>query len=143
MRRVGRGARPALARAPPTSARSLSPRAPLLCAPLRPARARRQPVGTINKMWRNLCAEFVHDDDVFRFTGPEVHALRDAGAFSLGDLNKKIAARGEMVVRDAKSMVGVTDKQYRYDLSRLPPRSWEQSAQLLAASLLLNEIYFE
>lgn len=102
-----------------------------------------QSVGSINKMWRNFCAEIVHDDDVFRFAGPEVVVQRDTGAYTLGDIDKKIAARGEMLVRDIKAAVGVTDKQYRYDLSRLPPRSWEQSAQLLAASLLINEIHFE
>jgi hypothetical protein len=134
---------PRLARA--SRARSLRSRSPLLAAhrPLSSKCRLSQSVGTINKMWRNFCSEFVHDDDVFRFTGPEVQVVRDTGAFQLGDIDKKIAARGEMLVRDLKSAVGITDKQYRYDLSRLPPRSWEQSSQLLAASLLLNEIHFE
>jgi hypothetical protein len=100
-------------------------------------------VGNINKIWRNFFAEIATDDDTFRFVGPEQKAIRDPGRLNLSDLDKKAAALGQIAIREAKEALGMTSNQYVYDLERIDPRAWEQGAQLLAATLMLNQIYFE
>lgn len=103
-----------------------------------------RPIGEINKIWKNFFAELASDDDTFRFIGPDVRPVYNTGHLNLGDLDKKAGMLAQEAVRDAKQALGLAGQHaYHYDLNRIPEKSWEQGAQLLGATLLINNIYFE
>ena len=103
-----------------------------------------KPSGDINKLWKNFFAELATDDDTFRFRGPDVRPIYDSGRLNLGDLDKKAKAAADEAMRDFKETIGMTStNRYMYDLNRIPQKSWEQGAQLLGATLLINQIFFE
>lgn len=103
-----------------------------------------RPVGSVSKLWKNICAEVATEDATFRFVGPEVVQIVDPGKLNLADLDKKIGNVATRVARDAKQALGITTvNNVRYNLEKIHPKAWQQSSQLLAATLLINQVHFE
>ncbi|KAJ1628204.1 hypothetical protein T492DRAFT_1020113 [Pavlovales sp. CCMP2436] len=100
-------------------------------------------VGDVDKIWKNVFAEFLTDEDTYRFSGPDVRAIIDPGRLNLGDLDDKAKKLGQIAARNAKDAIGLQRSEHHYDLKRIPARAWEQGASLLGATLLLNQLYFE
>lgn len=101
------------------------------------------PVGNISKLWKNICAEVATTDATFRFVGPEVVPIADPGKLNLADFDKKVGNVATRIARDAKKKLGVTMvNNVRYDLEKIHPKAWQQSSQLLAATLMINQIHF-
>jgi hypothetical protein len=102
-----------------------------------------QPVGDVDKIWKNFFSEMVSDDDTFRFMAPDVRAIIDPGRLDLSDIDTKIGKLGEIATRNAKDAIGLQRAEHHYDLKRIPARAWEQGASLLGLTLLLNQLYLE